>query len=195
MEDPHIQTYDEFVSKRDDPKKKLGKNLNNTQITVFAVVGFILIYSTFIAEPPYLTRGQAFMVAGLAGFIGYLVLLKDSDEDYIDLREARAIFVKELQYMQKITNEIPYGNILLTVPGSLKQWDGKPDCYYLGAIIEDQYHDTTSYIGKITPKGKVVGIMETNSYFDAMHVKDSMKVEAIRTKRDRWADQYEGSNK
>lgn len=183
------KTYDDYVERRDDPKRKLGKNLTNTQIAIFAIIGIALIYATFIKTPALLTKTQGGLLIALAIGVLYLIMLKD-DDDFIDLREARAILRNEIVYMQKVTREIPSGTLKMSVPGSLKELEGKADCYYIAFTILSIDGLEIQYVGKVTFKGKVIGIIEEDSYFTAKDYLDGLKIKYIRTKEDIWADKY-----
>jgi len=189
MADPSIdEAYEEYKKDRSSTTKKIQKSFSRKQIIIITLICGIAAYLIFVKKIFKPAEGLI-LVAVLAVVIWLLTNKDDAESKVIPMKEAMAIVRKELEHMQKKTNQIPQGEINLPPIAKLKEIEGIPKMWRVAAEIDTLRHKHKQYIVEIEAyEGYIVGMYETPRGFSEI---DKPALKFIPSKELGWRHKYD----
>jgi hypothetical protein len=185
-----MDVSDEVAKKTEERKSSavttMSSSLSNQQIMLIGAVLISLYFFVYVWKKIKPTEG--IIIGAICAAIIYMLSAKGL-KGMITLREAKALLLKELRYMQKETKEIPPGRIMIKPHSKLKNFDYKPNRYYIAFELIQSNDLRKIFVGEIDPfTGYVLGITEHPEGWNGSEVKADVQV--IRLKEDEWRDKY-----
>lgn len=173
-------------ARQTSPTKTISKSLTTQQIVLAG--GMILGLYLFVYVWKKIKPGEGLMVGLIGLAIIYLLSIK-GERGIMPIKEVKELLKKELRYMQKETKEIPPGRISMNVHFKLKNFDYKPNRYYIKFTIETWSNLKKIFVAECDPyNGGMLAITEHREGWDGTEIKADVQI--VRLKEDRWKEEY-----
>lgn len=189
MQDQDVEVaYQDYKEQKESATHKISKAVSPKQLAIIGGAAIILIWATWVKNPPLINLKEAFIAAGVLALIGYIIMnTKIGEEDYIGIEIAQSIAIKDAQRQQKM-NIIDEGTVDLLPIYTLQRIEGHPTMWFLGLKVKTNDRKIKKFVAKVDPwTGKPNGFIEKDEGID---LKEYMDIKFIRTKKDLFEDVY-----